>query len=224
MSTTKKKRLSVPKMLGTVVQVILIVALVGIGILSFGTRIPLLANAGVSFFAVTSGSMEPTIQTGSLLYAGKYHEDDLKKDDIITYFSYDIETNEPSIVTHRIMEVIDEKTVEKFADPETGEDKERTLRKHEFVTQGDANNAPDARTIPVGNVIGLYKFHLPQIGFITAYSQTSQGFLTMVVAPAAILIVWEMYTLISSIKEFYAKKTREEIAKIKAELMKEKNE
>lgn len=227
MGTTKTNnnhKSNLTGMLAIAAQVALIVLLLTVATLSFGTRIPLLANAGFSFFAVTSGSMEPTIPTGSLLYSGKYVADDLKEGDIITYFSQDVETNQTTVVTHRIAEVIDEQRTEEYIDPETGEQKEKKVRRHEFVTKGDANNTEDARAVPVGNVIGLYSFHIPQLGFVTSFAQSARGFIALVIVPAGILIVWELASMISNIKAFYAEKSKKEIEKIKAELKKESKE
>ena len=82
--------------------------------LSFGTRLPFFARLGFNFFAVTSGSMAPKIPVGSLIYAGKYKLEDLKKDDVITFKVRDDKSGQVSVVTHRIAEVVKDEKTEKI--------------------------------------------------------------------------------------------------------------
>ncbi|MBD3279444.1 MAG: signal peptidase I [Candidatus Pacebacteria bacterium] len=212
------------KWLTGTVQVILIIALVVIAVGSFSTRIPFLAQQGLSFFAVTSGSMEPTIPVGALIYSGKYRADDLAKNDIITYRVRNPETNELTTVTHRITKVIKEDKIKTYTDPETEEEKEKVVRTHEFVTKGDANNTEDARTVPVDNVIGLYQWHLPYLGYVTHFAQTPIGFVLLVIIPAVVLIVWESASLVLHFTQGKQKKSAQEIAKLKKELAQVKKE
>jgi len=220
----KKPTHSVARILGTIAQIVLILLLVSVAVAGFSSRIPFLANNGVRFFAVTSGSMETAIPTGSLIYSAKFNEDDLKEGDVITYYakdSDDIDANS-AIVTHRITNVIKSNSTELYTDPETGEEKEKIVRTHEFVTKGDANNEEDHRTVPVGNVIGLYKWHVPMAGFATAFAQGTQGFLLLVIVPGVILIVWEVISVMNHFKKASDAKSKAELDKIKAELKKEK--
>jgi signal peptidase len=210
------------KIAGYVVQTALILMLVLLAVFSFGTRLPLLSQRGLNFFAVTSGSMEPTIPAGALIYTGKYQLEELSKGDIITFQLKDSQSGEVSVVTHRINKVLKEEETKTYeAD---GEEKEKKVVTYEFVTKGDANNTPDSRTVPAGNIIGKYQWHLPRVGYVTTFAQTQQGFLLLVVLPALILIVWELVSLISYIKEHYENKAKEEIEKIKQEMEKEKKD
>lgn len=209
------------KILGFVVQMVLILILVGLVVLSFATRLPFLSRMGLNFFAVTSGSMEPTIPVGSLIYAGKYRLEDLKKGSIITFKVKNEEDKAVSIVTHRIDAVLKKETIRKIKDDKGGE-KEKKIVKYDFVTKGDANNTVDARTVPLGNIIGLYQWHIPKIGYVTNFAQTGKGFLLLIILPAVILIVWELISLITYIKNYYKEKAEKEIEKIKKELKSKK--
>ncbi len=206
--------------LSSILQVAFIVILVALAALSFGTRLPFFSRMGFNFFAVTSGSMEPTLPVGSLIYAGKYKLDSLKKEDIITFKVKDPQSGAVSIVTHRIEDVLKEEKTETLTDDE-GKEKEKKIVKYEFVTKGDANNAIDAFTVPSGNIIGLYQWHIPYIGFVTAFAQTGKGFLLTVILPAVVLIVWEIVSLAGHLKEHYKKKAEREIEKMKEEMRKE---
>lgn len=89
-------------------------------------------------YIVLSGSMEPSIPTGSIVYIDtKFPAKNLQIGDTIAYQLEDIS------VTHRITEI-----------NEKG-----------FVTKGDANNATDFQTVPFEHVIGKMRFTIPYAGF-----------------------------------------------------------
>lgn len=201
------------KSIGLIFQLVLILVLVSLAILSFGTRLPYFSRLGLNFFAVTSGSMEPTIPVGSLIYAGKYKLGELKKGNIITFKVKNPETGKVSVATHRIEEVLREEEVKELEDG-----KEKKLIKYDFVTKGDANNTADARAVPSGNIIGLYQWHIAKVGYVTSFAQTGKGFLLLVILPASILIIWEFVSLITYIKNYYQEKTQKEIRKLKKRL------
>ncbi len=212
------KKNKVLKVLSALIQILLVLFLVVLATLSFATKLPFFSRLGLNFFNVTSGSMEPTLPVGSMVYAGKYKIEDLKKDDIITFKVRDDETGAVSVVTHRIAEVIKDEETKKY--DVDGEEKEKQVVKYEFVTKGDANNTVDLWTVPAGNVIGLYQWHVPFVGYVTNFSQTGKGFILLVIIPAVILIVWELASLITNIKNHYQEKAEKEIAKMKKELEK----
>ena len=89
---------------------------------------------GYKSFAVISGSMEPNIPVGSIVYAKEIDYKDLKVDDVITY-----QLGSDTIVTHRIKEI---------------NDKEKTV-----VTKGDANETIDSSPVNYKQIIGKVAFH-----------------------------------------------------------------
>jgi signal peptidase len=200
----------------SVVQVVLILGFVALAIVSFGTRIPLFAKLGLNFFSVTSGSMEPTIPTGSLLYVTKIATENLKKGDIITYGKPDPKTGKPVVITHRIHE-FEKQSKEIIIGEGEGSTTKQSLE-YIITTKGDANTDPDNYTVLPTEIIGVYKWHMPSIGYITSFAQTQNGFLLMVVLPAAILIVWEVVSLVLHFKQEYKLKSEKEVERLKAEL------
>jgi signal peptidase len=205
----------------SLVQTVLILALVLISVLSFGARVPLLARLGFNFFAVTSGSMEPKLPTGSLIYAGSYKLESLKAGDIITYQKTN-EKKESAIVTHRISSV--DKKEEKQQTEENGKKSEKTIISYTFKTKGDANQTPDEYTVSPGEIIGMYKWGIPKLGYISMFAQKPAGFIVLVILPAAILIIWEIISLIMHFKNHYENKSKSEIAKLKEELAKKEKD
>src|SRR5579859_265711 len=217
-SQSKKTTANLPKILISFVQTILIAALVFIAIISFGTRIPILARLGFNFFAVTSGSMEPKIHVGSLVYVSRYKLEALKPGDIITYSKANPDTKQVNVVTHRIFSIDKKET--KQATNDNGKKGEKTTIVYTIKTKGDANSQPDSYTVEPGEIIGLYNWNIPKLGYITLFAQQPQGFVALVIVPAAILILWELVDIIMFFKRHYEQKSKGEIAKLKEQLAK----
>ncbi len=109
---------------------------------------------GYKELAVRSGSMEPTISVGSLVYVKPVDAAELQPGDVCTYYLSDGET----FVTHRVMSV---------------DSQAQTL-----VTQGDANEAADGE-IAFGQVYGRVDFHLPYLGFAVQNFRTPVGIMSI---------------------------------------------
>lgn len=97
-------------------------------------------------FTVSTGSMEPAINTGDYMISRKVNSDDIKVGDIITFIEED------TIITHRVSEIISK------------QDEERI-----FVTKGDGNNVEDDTRVMSENVVSKHVFKIPKIGYILDY-------------------------------------------------------
>ena len=95
---------------------------------------------GYKSFAVISGSMEPNIHVGSIVYAKEADFNDLKVDDIISY-----QLSSDTMVTHRIVSIDNEKQT--------------------VVTKGDANDVEDSAPVSKENIIGKVAFSIPLLGY-----------------------------------------------------------
>ena len=131
--------------LSTIVLVVLLAAATVI-------LVPMLL--GYKEMAVLSGSMEPAIPVGGLVYVKPVEASELEVGDVCTYYLSDGET----FVTHRVMSI----------DPEN-----QTL-----VTQGDANDVPDG-DIQFSQVYGRADFHLPYLGIAIQNMRTPVGIMTI---------------------------------------------
>jgi signal peptidase len=120
---------------------------------------------------VLSSSMSPAIHAGDIVVVDSVDPATIGEGDVITY-----ERN-GELVTHRVIEV-------------TTENGERVFR-----TQGDANEDPDPTSVPASAVVGAVLFHVPLVGHVIAFGQTTLGTLLLVIVPAVLLIVNEIYTL-----------------------------
>lgn len=94
---------------------------------------------GYEIYEVISGSMEPTIPTGSVIYVKTAEPENISEGEIITFFKND------SIITHRVL---------------TNRRSEK-----EFITGGDANHITDLTPVPYEDLIGRVTFHIPVLGF-----------------------------------------------------------
>lgn len=97
---------------------------------------------GFTPYVVKSGSMEPAIKTGSVVYVKK--NVDYKKINVHDIIAYKLD--DKTLVTHRVAEVHDEY----------------------FITKGDANQNNDTKFIYFSDVIGITKFSISYIGLITS--------------------------------------------------------
>ena len=108
--------------------------------------------AGYEGYVVVSGSMEPTIPVGSIIYSKKTDPELLQTGDIIVFIN---ETRGTTPITHRVV----------TNDPSTGT----------ITTKGDANEHEDINPVTYDRVIGKVSSHVPRIGFTVAMFTTVLG-------------------------------------------------
>ena len=123
---------------------------------------------GYKPFIVLSGSMEPSIMTGDMVFVKETDPDSLKVGDVIAYKSGS------AVVTHRIVEV----------KPENGETR--------YVTQGDANNAADQSLVKPADVEGIYQRRVAGAGNLAMFMQTTTGMILFVVCPLVLFVLWDV--------------------------------
>ena len=106
---------------------------------------------GISSYVVLTGSMEPSVPVGSVVYAKAIEPSSLEPDDIVVF--YDGRSTIP--VTHRVVE--------------------NQTENSEIITKGDANASTDLAPIPYQNIIGKVVLHLPVLGRLLALLGTLVG-------------------------------------------------
>jgi len=121
---------------------------------------------GVKTMVVQSGSMEPKIPTGSLVYVAPAAKKDIQIGDVISY----ILNEKGTVVTHRVV-AIDEQD--------------------NFTMQGDANATVDAKPVRYENVVGRVRLTVPLVGYAMGFVKTAQGKI-LTVSGVAILILLVM--------------------------------
>lgn len=147
---------TIRKVWNLVTTLILLAALVA-AFLVVGVRF-----IGIQPYIVLSGSMEPAIHTGAMVYVKETDPAQLEVGDIITFrIAGDIPA------THRIVEVTEEG----------------------FVTKGDANEHEDNGIVPHSSVIGSYLFSIPGLGYIVSFVQQPPGTYIGIGFAAALLLL-----------------------------------
>ncbi|MFL2103785.1 signal peptidase I [Marinilactibacillus psychrotolerans] len=124
---------------------------------------------GLDVYTVLSGSMEPTYETGSLIYVKDVNHQDLAEGDPITYL-----IDEDTVVTHRIVEIVPD------------EEDASVIR---YKTKGDANNAADGSLVHYKNVLGKPVFTIPKLGYFADYIQHPPGMYVAIAAGAVLILL-----------------------------------
>ena len=118
-------------------------------------------------YVVQSGSMEPTIMTGDIIFVS--HQERYNKNDVITFMEGD-----RRIITHR---VVDE-------------------RNFQLITKGDANRIEDNSTVSFSRIIGKVFFTVPKLGYLVFFSKTQTGFLLFIIIPSLLLMGIGIHSLL----------------------------
>ena len=128
------------RILGTVVMIaVILVPLAVLGPRLFGLRA----------YHVTSGSMEPAIPTGSLVYVRAAQAETLEAGEVIAF------SVRGSVVTHRVLE--------------------NDAAARELITKGDANDREDLTPIPYNALIGRVAVTVPRLGALASSLTTLYG-------------------------------------------------
>lgn len=125
---------------------------------------------------VMSGSMEPVLPIGSVVYAQKKLGYD--KGDIITF-----KDNSENFVTHRIVD---------FTYGENGTT---------YITKGDANNSSDTLRVSSANITGKIVFIIPFIGRLILFLNTLPGLLVFIFLPTLLVIGFELWNIKKEIEK-----------------------
>jgi len=131
---------------------------------------------------VLSGSMEPAIKTGALIFTAATDMNSLQTGDIIT-FQQDEDGNMP--VTHRIEEI-----------KEDGN----------FITKGDANNTVDNTVVLPTEIQGKMLVSIPWLGYVINFSKSLYGIILLVIIPAFLIIIDESKTIKNELEKEFRKK------------------
>ena len=142
----------------------------------------------VKLFVVQSGSMEPSIKTGSVVVVK--NETSYRINDVITFFT----TDKRNTTTHRIFNI------------------KESNYKPLFITKGDANQAEDREGIKEENILGKVIFTIPYLGYVVSFTKTQMGFIFLIVVPAVIIIFSEILNLKKEVLKLIEKrKTKNEV-------------
>ena len=129
---------------GTVLCIILIpILLINLTLIakSYINKDEVPSIGGMLPLIVLTDSMYPEIESGDLILCHTAEAEDIRVDDVISFF--DPAGNGSSIVTHRVIEIVEE---------------DGALL---FRTRGDNNNTEDKELVPAANLVGVYRSRIP---------------------------------------------------------------
>ncbi|MBQ9014889.1 MAG: signal peptidase I [Firmicutes bacterium] len=152
--------------LGVILNIIGTAIIAGAIVLCLILTVPRLA--GYSGYCVLTGSMEPSIPVGSLIYAKAVDPASITADDVIVFS--DGTSDVP--ITHRVIS----------NDPENGE----------LITKGDANAKADLSPVSYYNVYGRVALHIPVLGRFLIPLGTLTGKLGVIAIILAGLLLCEL--------------------------------
>ena len=181
---------------GTVLCIILIpILLINITLIakSFINKDEVPSVGGMLPLIVLTDSMHPEIESGDLIICNTAEAKDIKVNDVISFF--DPAGNGTSIVTHRVIEIVEE-------DGEIY-----------FRTRGDNNNTEDKELVPAENLVGVYKMRIAGAGHIAMFMQSTAGLIVCVVLPMILLVGYDLVR-----RRIYEKSKMEDTDALLAEL------
>ncbi|OGH04592.1 MAG: signal peptidase I [Candidatus Levybacteria bacterium RBG_16_35_11] len=141
------------------------------------------AILGIKSFVVLSGSMQPTIPQGSIVFTQKspYYG----KEEIIAFQQGDV------AVTHRIIDIVSKDNAQSY------------------ITKGDANNSADTNLVQKEKVLGTYLISIPYVGRFVLFLKTFPGFIAFVIFPALVFIGFEFWNIKKEIEKSAERKLME---------------
>ena len=181
---------------GTVLCIILIpILLINITLIakSYINKDEVPSIGGTFPLIVLTDSMYPDIKSGDLIICNTAEAEDVKVNDVISFF--DPAGNGTSIVTHRVIEIVEE-------------DGEILFR-----TRGDNNNTEDKELVPAENLVGVYKMRVAGAGHIAMFMQSTAGLIICVVLPIILLVGYDIIR-----RRIYEKNNKQDTDALLAEL------
>lgn len=127
-----------------------IVSYIVIAVVFIFMVISILSNIGLfgyKFYDILTGSMSPTINTGSLIIVKEIDSNEVKEGDVITFKG----SSTSNLTTHRVVEVIE---------------KNNNIK---FQTKGDANDVLDPMLVDEGLLVGKVILDIPYMGKVMSF-------------------------------------------------------
>lgn len=159
---------------------------------------------GVTFLDIQTDSMAGAINPGDVAVIKKIKDPAvLKEDDIITFWT--VKDGQRVLNTHRIVKV-------------NGNEDPALIT---FRTKGDNAEGEDLRSVGAGDLVGVYAFRLPGLGYFIRFLQSAWGFVLIIVLPLTLFLAYRIYVLVKVVLEMKKVKQAEADADtdaLKAEL------
>ena len=124
---------------------------------------------GYEMYNVISGSMEPAIPTGSLVFVKGVEASSVEAEEVIAFYGGH---DSNAIITHRVVE--------------------NRVVMGEFITKGDANEDVDMNPVTYQELIGRVELTIPMLGVLAQFLTSVTG---KIVAAGAIVVAIILHVL-----------------------------
>lgn len=146
-----------------------------VALLLIVSMLPITGN--VKILTVLSGSMEPSIHTGSVVVVKPAQ--DYKIGDVITFGKISKNTVP---ITHRIYDIKIEAS------------------QPVYITKGDANNSTDTNQVQKNSIVGKVLFSVPWAGYAVEFAKKPLGFALIIIIPALAIIIDKVVKIIKELR------------------------
>lgn len=210
----QKGKLTIIGLIGNIISWTMLVLLIVVAafLLYYIISTQLYATKGEKFapkysmYTIVSPSMTPNINVYDIVIDKKVEDfSELKVGDVITFISTSSISNGMTI-THRIVDIIE------------------TNEGTKYKTKGDNNLTADYSLVTQDKIIGKVKFRIPQLGRIQFFLSSKGGWLIIILIPALIIILSDIFKLFKLVDIKKRVKDVEETAKEEEIYLKEKRE
>ena len=150
--------------------------------------------SGTTPLIVLTDSMYPVIESGDLIICKGAEAEEIQVGDIIAFF--DPAGNGTTIVTHRVIEVVEENG------------------QLAWRTKGDNNNTEDRLPVTADKLVAVYEgTRIPGFGNVALFMQSTPGLIICVVCPILLLVGYDMLR-----RHLYGKANKKDTDQLMAEL------
>ena len=151
---------------------------------------------GFRAFIALSDSMSATdFDAGDLVLVKEVDPATLKEGDIIAYISRSSASNGET-TTHKIRRLTADE------DGEPG-----------FITYGTTTDTDDEGIVTYGDVLGVYRGHIPKVGRFIAFIKTTGGFITCILIPLFLIALAQGISCIRLLRTYRQEKAEEKANK-----------
>ena len=151
---------------------------------------------GFRAFIALSDSMSATdFDAGDLVLVKEVDPATLKEGDIIAYISRS-NASDGETTTHKIRRL----TADEDGKPG-------------FITYGTTTDTDDEGIVTYGDVLGVYRGHIPKVGRFIAFIKTTGGFITCILIPLFLIALAQGISCIRLLRTYRQEKAEEKVNK-----------
>lgn len=151
---------------------------------------------GFRAFIALSDSMSATdFDAGDLVLVKEVDPATLKEGDIIAYISRS-NASDGETTTHKIRRL----TADEDGKPG-------------FITYGTTTDTDDEGIVTYGDVLGVYRGHIPKVGRFLAFIKTTGGFITCILIPLFLIVLAQGISCIRLLRTYRQEKGEEKVNK-----------